>query len=800
MLQCGPVSSIAHIVPGGKISIGRAIHGLNIYVLDHRRCLVPQGVVGEIYISGSRSKRGYWNDTQDQKTKSLFFSNPFSSDPGQDIIYRTGDLGFWNEEMNISYVGRIDNQVKIRGFRVELEEVENALITACPDRVSGAAAVVIGGDRAGESVSGDQELRMVGLVIPESVDVASLAQRVALLLPGYACPSRILAVSELPRTANLKLDRKKLEEVASLALSQPRPEENKIHFDANNGSYSLSSTERLIAKAWKKSLGLGEGLLIRKEDDYLALGGNSILAIRTARSITESIGRRIPLALLLRETVLKSLARAVDEQKDFSSSGISAGQSFDSFLLSTNRNAHDWPSDTMKISKSLRLSYLEEELFLAHTISKIKAAYNTTAQIVIRGPVNMEKLAEAFTHLVSENPILRSRFTVSDGRPVRLISSDISKPRCYVGNKFDLRKLQALVDEPFDLFGEQLFKVILWNKGGVDEEIELIMVTHHIITDKASLALMLQEVSVTYRGLAGRQAPSRRIHTTKGTYLDWVQWLELREFQQSQYQGRAEFWKQHLRGMQRTPDFQRAAAVVQQMGFPGLNESVYIPPVRVLHSTSDALHGKLYSQRVAVAATALTLYAVFGSPDLVLGLPYMNRDEPATVNMLGLFLDRLPIRLILNDANLASAASMLDMISSEVNAAVKNQLPYAKIRSSVEPIEDDNKHGHKDLFDVMVVYDWQPDSLEHSLSLGTGFVTTETSSRIRATGGMFSLQITFVEQRDGSLLVELSYNPHVVLPDRLTALKEVLPTITQSLARQMSPASVLASINTPVTA
>ncbi|OTA89816.1 hypothetical protein M434DRAFT_34057 [Hypoxylon sp. CO27-5] len=786
--ECGCVSG-TRLIPGQEVTIGRALPGLRIYVLDHCMCLVPQYIAGEIYISGSQVTSGYWRDTDEEKTRSRFIPNPFSSDPNHRIMYRTGDLGYWNGDMKVSYIGRSDHQVKVRGFRVELEEVEAALRTAGRDNVQSAAAVAL---EATES--GGQGLRIVGFVTPKDVDITALRAKLAGLLPSYARPSQIIAVTVLPKTANSKLDREKLKD---LVLSAQPVTDSGDHV----GIHELTPTEKLIAEAWKSLLSLSDFARIRSDDDFIALGGNSVLAIKAVRIITESMGHHIPVSLLIRETILGHLASKIDQQIR-SSSPISSAKSHSfSFFLSSIKRGNDPDTShlTRDSSAGLPLSYLEEELFRVHTISETKSAFNTITQFVTRGPVDIKKFTEAFTDLIRESPMLRARYIISEGRSLRRISSDITPPHCYYGDELSLQSLRALADEPIDLASEQLLKVIFWVRDGPSNEIEVVLIMHHIMTDKVSIELMLQWVSRRYGNLMGHEKTTHRTcsdissnesknHAPEATYVDWVRWLQWYESQRSSVskakdQERNEFWKKHLQGIQIIPQLQQQSQG-QLMGAPGSIRSIIITqpdfPANATGSRQSQSH--TYSQRIAVAATALSLRAVFGVSDIVLGLPYMNRDEPGTAGILGLFVDRLPIRLRLDDMNLGSANALLDIVSSEISLCIGNRIPYVQIQSAATSIN---------VVDVMVVYGWQSDSLERSVSLGPNVQIGETSNRITPTGSIFPLQFEFLERKDGSLLVEFGYNTQLVSHAEMDALSTFLPNAMQGLVKQTEPASIL---------
>lgn len=788
--ECGPCSSGTRLLPDIPVTIGRPLPGLRFYVLDHHQSLVPQGVTGEIYISGDQVTRGYWGNTNELNTKSNFVPNPFATESNYHIMYRTGDLGFWDEDLNISYVGRVDNQVKVRGFRVELEEIENALITAGEGKVQSSAAIAINDYSGAESDR--YGLRIVGFVKPASVNVAVLHRKLADLLPSYSRPSQILAVPELPMTANLKLDREKLKALALAASTRQKLDEN----TQRTGQTSFSSpTEELIAAAWKKVLGLSDGTsTIQPDDDFVSLGGNSILAIKAARIIAASIGHDIPIALLLRENVLARLARAIDQwhARPVSSDSVD-DQSFASYLRSLQK---DVSSSTIvdsaqdALSKGQPLSHLENELFEAHSNSKIRMAFNTAVKFNVFGTIDVERLKGAFLALVQENPILRARYMVFESTPLRLISADMFAPQVFVGDEMNAESLQTLVNTPFDLASDQLIRIVIWRQD--ETRTVCIVITHHIITDKASLALMLEWTSRRYNNLVEggltdldtKQSNMRQ--SAQGTYIDWAQWLQERA-SRPQDEARIKFWQEHLYEFEQSSAIPRPLQAQHLGSYSSTRLKISIP------RPTDGGEVRTYSQRLAVAATALSLYAYLGSSDMILGVPYLNRDEPGTANMLGLFVDRLPIHILLTDISLGDAHTLLGKIDAEIHLSIENQLPSAKIRSTVVG----GKDSRKSLVDVMIIYGWQSDSLTHSFSLGPDVRVEEAHEICGASGSLHPLEIEFVEAEDGALDVEISFDPEIIPLDIMTGIQAFLPRAVQSLARWERPASLVSACKSP---
>ncbi|CAJ2501398.1 Uu.00g042510.m01.CDS01 [Anthostomella pinea] len=721
------------------------------------QCLVPQGITGEICISGVQLTLGYWRDTYQQASQSSFLPNPFLSKLTESTMYRTGDLGFWDKDMNLPYVGRVDNQVKVRGFRVELEEVEGALLSAGTGNVHKAAVLVI---ERGSSDSADTNFRLMGMVTPEDVDVEALRAKLAVLLPSYARPSQILAVSALPKTANMKLDREKMKPLA-IDAQRRRESQFSANYEDSTGGDVLSSTEKLVAERRRFYCPRWE--------------------------LASSLGHQVPVALLLRETVLGRLASAVDRHAaTISSTGSEDNSAFTSYLSSIRSSAIAQHVSEVDSSATMPLSYLEEEFFNAHSISETKSAFNTVTQFVTSGPVDID---------------------VTEGRPVRRISAATQSPFRYDEDELNLQSLQGMVDKPFDLAGDQLLGVIIWKRKDASgtPTVQVTMVTHHIITDKASLAVMLQWVSQRYRETIGHSTTSNDKdkhsrstksggYDTEGTYMDWAQWLQSQKVSKPlpHNQGRIEFWKKHLLGMRPITQLQGPSRR-QLIGFPGSTTSMQIPHYEA--SLADAHPEVVYrpSQRIAIAATALALRGVSGSSDIVLALPYMNRDEPATASMLGLFVDRLPVRLFLNDENLTSADALLESVASEISLCVGNQLPYKQIQSAVASTNDDGHDRDRNMLDVMIVYDWQSDSLERSVSLGPDVQVRAASDRVTATGSLFPVQLTFLETEDGGLRVDLDYNPQIVPRETAGALQSFLAHALRGLSRRMPPADILSS-------
>jgi amino acid adenylation domain-containing protein len=107
------------------VPLGKPIPNVTIYILDANNKLLPIGIPGEIGIGGVALAKGYLN--KDELTRNRFVDNPYN--PAYDQkIYKTGDIGYWNEKGEIEFLGRVDNQISLWGLRIELGGIESIIL------------------------------------------------------------------------------------------------------------------------------------------------------------------------------------------------------------------------------------------------------------------------------------------------------------------------------------------------------------------------------------------------------------------------------------------------------------------------------------------------------------------------------------------------------------------------------------------------------------------------------------------------------------------------------------------------
>ena len=176
------------------LPIGIPCRNVGIMVLNDENKLVKDNEIGEICVRGTCLSLGYYGDFG--LTETVFVQNPTHNDY-RDIVYRTGDLGFYRNNQELCWAGRKNNQIKHKGYRIELGEIET--IASAFQTVSSCVALY-----------DEQQSKICLAITPESVETKELFEHLKMSLPQYMLPNVIKTMATLPINPNGKIDRKKL--------------------------------------------------------------------------------------------------------------------------------------------------------------------------------------------------------------------------------------------------------------------------------------------------------------------------------------------------------------------------------------------------------------------------------------------------------------------------------------------------------------------------------------------------------------------------------------------------------------
>jgi amino acid adenylation domain-containing protein len=272
-------------VTGGEITVGTPIANTKVAVLDPRGRPVAVGMTGELCIGGAGVASHYHRRAE-------LTAERFGDDAAIGRFYRTGDLARWRPDGALELLGRADRQVKLHGHRIELGEVESVLEDHPEVR---SAAVLLRGDPAHEGC-------LVAFVAADDRPGigADLWAHAARQLPVYSVPALFRVLPELPVTANAKVD---LPTLARLAESEPV--DGTAPADDHTGTGLVAD----LTGTWRAVLGRQS---VTSDSNFFLSGGNSLLAVRLARTVTDQLRVPVSMAMIFRAPTPAALAALVD--------------------------------------------------------------------------------------------------------------------------------------------------------------------------------------------------------------------------------------------------------------------------------------------------------------------------------------------------------------------------------------------------------------------------------------------------------------------------------------------------------
>ena len=273
------------------VSIGSPIGNTRLYVMNSSLQLMPTGVIGELYIGGDSVSRGYLKDKHADK----FISDPFNSS-SDSKLYRTGDLVKWRNDGQLEFIERVDEQVKLHGYRIELSEIENVLLK---DTRIKSVKVVVNRDKT----------KLLAYVVATTPDNITEELRVLLKghLPNYMIPSAFIYLTELPLTANGKVDVK--------ALPQEKVPESKVVDSPERTPVVLDD----LQKIWCEILSVEH---VGVDSPFFDSGGNSMLAIEMRHKIFERLGVDISVTDIFSYPTIRGLSQFMSGTTESDSSEI----------------------------------------------------------------------------------------------------------------------------------------------------------------------------------------------------------------------------------------------------------------------------------------------------------------------------------------------------------------------------------------------------------------------------------------------------------------------------------------------
>ncbi|WP_157644764.1 non-ribosomal peptide synthetase, partial [Burkholderia ubonensis] len=627
------------------VLIGRPIANTRVYIVDEALRPVPIGVPGEICIAGHGLARGYHK--RPDVTAAKFVENPL---PGEQRIYRTGDIGRWLPDGQIQCYGRVDDQVKIRGYRVELGEIEAAL-TAHEDVVG--AAVMLR-----ETAHGVRKLAAY-VKGSASLSVPDLRAFLAGKLPDYMVPSDIFPIAEFPLNANGKLDRPAL-----LAMETAAAPDDAADLDA-------TPIQRELVRIWRDVLDNPAVDLAGRFFDY---GGDSLQAMQLVSRIWSSFSVEIGIDAIFELQTISAVSDLIEASSPLS--GSMAG------TITPRSRANDLP-----------LSFPQQRLWFLAQLEGPSAAYNISSALRFEGDLDVPRLRAAVSEISRRHEILRTTFPAIDGRGVQRIAPPAPVALAVVDVAGESDALALLADEtdrPFDLAVGPLYRVVLYR---VDARVHVFgVVMHHIISDAWSSGTLIGELAALY---AGQHLPELAVQ-----YADYAVWQHERLASADTHRELALL----SASLADAPDqielpTDRPRPAIQR--FDGA-----VLPFQLNGELADGVRAIAHASgtstfMVVLAAYALLLSRYSNQQDIVIGSPIANRRSSMTEPLIGFFANMLALRVDLS-GNPGFGELLARVKRVALDGYSRQEIPFEQV---VDALKLERNLSRTPVFQVVFAYE-----------------------------------------------------------------------------------------------
>ncbi|MFI6269918.1 amino acid adenylation domain-containing protein [Micromonospora zamorensis] len=596
-------STWAEVPPdSGDPPIGRPLPQTRAYVLGPEGRPVPPGDPGELHLAGAGLARGYLD--RPEETRARFLPDPFR--PGE-RMYRTGDRVRLRPDGQLAYLGRLDDQVKLRGYRIELGEV-SARLAALPGVREATAAVR-------EGPSGDPLL--VGYLVGARRD--DVRARLAGVLPAPLVPATVVWLDRLPTLPNGKVDRS--------ALPSPA-----LGGDAGPGAGSFDGMLAEVAAVWREVLGVP---VTTADDDFLTLGGDSLLAVRCATRLAAATGRPVRAGDLFAHPTVGALSAYLD------------GLAVDPMPL--GEPVGPAPAGPAPLSAA------QTRLWFLHRLDPADTSYLLAFAVRFDAPVAPDRLTRALGRVVEKHPALRTVFPVGSDGPVQHVLPSAGPPPLVAppepGTPLDERLTRLTVEAtraPMDLATGPLLRAHLV-PDTTGRAAALLLVVHHIVCDDWSFGLIVRELARAYdtEGDAVVAAPEPPVAGPAAFALAQRDWLAGPAGQRALADQLDE-----LRGAPDLLDLPATDRLDRRAAQAGPDRP---PSGAALRTTVDctianAVRELARAERVSLhmvglAAFATLLGAATGRHDLLIGVAFAGRTSVAAERSVGCHVNTVPLRL-----------------------------------------------------------------------------------------------------------------------------------------------------------
>ena len=737
-----------------SVSIGypfgeNVIHLLGFESYDR----VPVGCVGEICVTGPQVAQGYLG--QPELTNQHFKRDVLSQAP-EGLLYRTGDMGRFDSDGKLEYLGRFDRQIKIRGQRVELAEIE--VVIAQHNLVDSCSVVMV------NTPSGDI---LVGFCVNASNKTpgegwdANIAIQikawVGTRLPAHMVPLYLFQLEgELPRVPSGKVDRQLLAQRATELLA------DSVMSSQGKDTYIAPTTEKekVICEIFEETLAQRVSVL----DNFLHLGGHSILAIRAV----SKINHRLHANLTFKDVFDFATARALARQ-----------------LESTTTKHRNYTSIPIipRDQTIVRQSFAQGRLWFLDQLHPGSTWYLMPFGLRIQGDLHLDALEVAVSAIEERHETLRTTFEHRDGQNVQVIHPfahhqlRVVEVPPAVDEEGLLSVLKAEQSTPFDLQVHPGWRPLVLRQNKRSHILSIVI--HHIICDGWSVGVLLKELSIFYSAALHGSPIHDQLPPLPIQYRDFSAW-ESQKCQRVEHDRQLKYWVEKLAGSKPAEficDKRRPQTPSRQAIF----EEVRIDGVIYDQLRQYCEQHQLTPFIVLLAVFRATHYRLTREADATIGTPIANRGREELHDIIGLFVNVQCIRLQVDDQHTTFEDLVNQAKSTATEAFVHQDIPFDRIVSALQP---DRETTQNPLVQTVFAVHPQTQGKEELEGLVTEQILLSRTTR-------FDLEFHLFQEEDG-LSGQVVFAQDIFFPETVRAMISVFYAVLECGLNQ--PSTSIASM------
>lgn len=607
----------------------------------------------------------------------------------------TGDLAHRDTDGYFFVVGRSKELIIKGGVNIAPRQIDDVLESH--PAVLEAAAVGLPDRHFGEDV-----VAFVVLRAGAECDERELLGLCEGRLGHFKTPTRIYFVQDLPKGPSGKVQRLRLVEQAREPNAGGRaaaPAGFVLGRGSDTETEEIASTlpasiENAIAEIWEEILRLPQ---VGVDDNFFALGGDSLMAIQCVSRLREKTAIRLTLTEFFEKGTVAEQAALIRERH---ASGPGNEQTF-------RKTSADPVSDAQAIrsrdrSLPYQISPLQERLWFMERLNLDEPVYNEVEAVRLRGALNVEALEQALNAVIERHEVLRTTIQTIDGRTMARVREsyrlylkvvDLTSA-CSAERKTELESL--LISEPrlpYHLEAEPAIRATLIRLG--TSEHVFILMMHHLICDWSSEGVFWRELSALYQSNCRNEPVA--LASLAWQYGDYAVWAR-QQLTETAVANDLTFWVENLRGALPLLELPLDHPRPRVLSYRGARQRF-----RINRDLTEAFRRLSRKERRSLfalftAALDVLLYRYTGQEDILLGVPIAERGRPECQSMIGFLLHTHVLRTCVN-----GELTFLELVARVQQGALElyehRSVPFEQVVHAVRP---ERSLSYSPLFQVMV--------------------------------------------------------------------------------------------------